>query len=96
MNTTKHTPGPWSASKDGYIDAPDGALVAKVHTEGDAATHDANLIAAALDLLAALRDMLSAADAIGATQGEATPAEDALFEARRSARAAITKATGQP
>lgn len=56
MEQTKHTPGPWTASKDGYIDAPDGALVAKIHTEGQGADYDARLIAAAPDLLAALLD----------------------------------------
>jgi hypothetical protein len=92
MNT-KYTPGPWTASKDGYIDAPDGALIAKIHTEGSAASHDARVIAASPELLEALIDMLDCADALGRAQGEPSPEESALLDKRKAARAAIAKAT---
>ena len=52
MNT-KHTPGEWK--QDGiYIDAPDGALIATVHSEDSTENeHNGRIIAASLDLLEA-------------------------------------------
>lgn len=42
---------------------------------------------------AALEAMLEAADAIGSSQGEATPEEEALFDSRRQAREVLASLT---
>ncbi len=67
---TTHTPGPWTFKEykqhtinsvaDGMIESQDGAHLADVYAVGDSdgnytATHNANLIAAAPDLLEAVK-----------------------------------------
>lgn len=65
---TKHTPGKWYywvAASTSYIDGPDGALIAAVHTEdGAEAKANARLIAAAPSLLDALAELTSAASMV--------------------------------
>lgn len=106
--TTQHTPGPWRYDPvDGHIYAtseasplPAPARVCDPHADDidiDEREANARLIAAAPDLLAALRDIYRAARSRDATMGDQID----LFEARRElrescerARAAIAAATG--
>ena len=85
---TKHTPGPWALSTDarGYdiVTGADGSLVLKSTI---CMTTDAALIAAAPELLAALRHLLE--DAVALNMGE-SDRSGVLAEAR----AAIARATG--
>lgn len=90
MSTTKHTPGPWTATPR-HVTAPEteDRLPMRVTISGgnrDDNKANARLIAAAPDLLAALRDLLP--DAIGNHIGG--PDTQARIDA---ARAAIIKAT---
>lgn len=83
-----HTPGPWSADHDNVRTPADGGMVAKVAGDTDAQAYaNARLIAAAPDLLAALRDLVSAE---GLPEGYANRAM--LIDA---ARAALAKAEGR-
>lgn len=94
--TTTHTPGPWNWNGTCLVaeptrDYPDGYAVAKVFNESDVA-----LIAAAPDLLAALRGVVLCADA----RGDAEPLD--AYQTRAAmlpgqiarAYAAIARATG--
>ena len=59
--TTTHTPGPWKIIKGDFVVAPDNGTVAQVGTPTTPAReHEANarLIAAAPEMLEALRDMV--------------------------------------
>jgi hypothetical protein len=58
----KHTPGPWRAQNCVGVYTERGQLVASVHTPITPHSADAYLIAAAPDLLDALRDALAAAE----------------------------------
>ena len=78
----KHTPGPW-ALEDGYIRDPDGKCVLDVE-DANISTGDALLMAAAPDLLEALKSMCEGFSAL----------KDSDFPALAKARAAIAKATG--
>lgn len=105
MNGPNHTPGPWSLDYDPemspniWIVAPTNSGVAKVeiceHREGrpeelnDEDWANAAFIVRACNSHDAL---LSACRALLATWG--SDDEDAIIAARRSARAAIAKATG--
>jgi Trm5-related predicted tRNA methylase len=73
-----HTPGPWRLVKDDYIMSHKGLLIGQICSE-DATDMDANarLIAAAPDLLAALK---LAADIIGADD-RINPILDAISKA---------------
>lgn len=97
---SKHTPGPWAVTdpddghqylaitaKSGTDDAEDVATVgiSDVHPNGEA---NANLIAAAPDLLEALVGALEELD-----RRDPYSATDPLIARRRAARAAIAKAT---
>ena len=95
--SAKHTPGPWSLSpaEDGVIEAQDGEDFICVAVAGnpEAACRqrdlaNARLIAAAPDLLEALRNLVGGIDA--SARGAV------LRDAREmiAARAAIAKATG--
>ena len=76
-----HTPPTWTAAGI-YIDAPDGALIATVHTEDPAtAEADARLIAAAPELLQALSDLLNATPRTHDNRHEHRAAEDAIIKA---------------
>lgn len=80
-----HTPGPWVADHDNVRTPDDGGMVAKVAGDTDSQAYaNARLIAAAPDLLAALRDLVSAE---GLPEGYANRAM--LIDA---ARAALAKA----
>ena len=88
--TTKHTPGPWHyelhlprGSADGYfrITASSGWVIADLPDDGT--DNDARLIAAAPDMLAALKDLLP--------MWESGIDEPWV----KAARAAITKAEGE-
>ena len=89
MSEAKHTPGQWNNDCSGNITHQDGQPIAFVNwTAYDAGQENARLIAAAPDLLDALR--------ICATQSTGpdwTP-EQALAFIKQHARAAIAKATG--
>jgi len=96
MTNTKYTPGPWVANEGSYgnyisITAPGGRQIAKVNWNTEAQNlkgifddgDNARLIAAAPELLEALRDF------VDLTEG------DRVFDpTREKARAAIAKATG--
>jgi hypothetical protein len=89
---SRHTPGPWAADPcDGCVMvlSSDGETVATVHG-GNEKTDSANaaLIAAAPDMYAALRDLLSDAEAADMAQG---PHAGSLIEARKS----LAKAEGR-
>lgn len=91
MTQAAHTPGPWKVSKPtgNYIDAPTGGSIAAL-TYG-ATKADADLIAAAPDLLAVLEGMDEELSLWGADTIETmnlTARLDAI-------RAAITKAKGE-
>ena len=91
MNT-KHTPGPWNwhgpymtgAFKVTAL-AEDDAILCQVYITGENAVHDAPLIAAAPDLLAALEAVLTIG---GIDQSPGTNGRVVLYQAR----AAIAKA----
>jgi len=94
MTTTKHTPGPWSASpsptSDGlyHVYKADGNFLTLEDAEHEA---NARLIAAAPDLLEALESLYHTANSIG----EDTCDPVAFAGALEDARAAIRKAKGE-
>lgn len=59
MSASKHTPGPWEVDMYGDVTA-NGEDVARIATTGECAERDARLIAAAPELLEALRPFISA------------------------------------
>ena len=90
--TTHHTPGPWTAS-DNAIYGSSGLIKPLVaHLDDrfadDEAANNARLIAAAPDLLAALREIVAAVE-VGEVDGY-SPSGDWF----REAKAALAKATG--
>jgi hypothetical protein len=98
MNT-QHTPGPWKLCYDGQIDGPDGRCICrfgwdsyKEFTELNNAAN-ARLIAAAPDLLEALKLAISAHGVMLMTD----PPQEAWrnYGVEAKARAAIAKATGE-
>jgi hypothetical protein len=92
MTNATHTPGPWEATVDGFIGhtCPDGdwyVIAAMSHDRApETVNSDARLIAAAPDLLAAIKDIVAASDA---NDG------DSLANAIQASRAAIAKAKGK-
>lgn len=90
MADNTHTQGPWTVSKPSgnYIEAPTGGIAALTYGASKA---DAHLIAAAPDLLEALRQILEDAEIDCDTEAAALAA---LAEIRVTARAAIAKAKG--
>lgn len=102
MSKTTHppTPGPWRASVDLFrppkiwVHAPDSYAVCRVmtgHYHAEVAKANAHLIAAAPDLLAALKELLGcAAPFVGYAD-----AGDKLNAARDKAANAILKAEGR-
>lgn len=99
MSAAQHTPGPWSVDPIDDLDAhilgkPNGFcadIIADVKSfDLDEGQANARLIAAAPDLLEALKGAVDAADAFEAGVPLSTSFEDWLA----SARAAIAKATG--
>ncbi len=94
---TMHTPGPWTAGNDGYIYSA-GDIVADStfgclpQIEGD---HNARLIAAAPDLLAALEGIINlhgkACNGLPFSENETQEWTNAHYVAR----AAIRKAKGE-
>lgn len=100
-----HTPGPWTAHlsatrKTLCVTAPDAWVCGELHNResmsDDEAWANARLIAAAPELLEALRAAESAMAYVTTVVGQhLDPAEGADLTARRmAARAAIAKATG--
>lgn len=93
MSETAHTPGPWEApGRDG-----DEWVICTHKSKGKRRTvahayseHDARLIAAAPDMLEALREILSTT--VGRGDGSFA---DFVNEVRDIARAAISKAEGR-
>lgn len=82
----KHTPGPWIQQGQGrYIVGPTGFTVADLQPMGE---HNAQLICAAPDLLAALRWYVETDEVSD------MPGNEFWLEGRERARAAIAKATG--
>lgn len=90
---SKHTPGPWSHDGDGEILAQDNVVVVYSHGGQRAVQtdEDANLIAAAPDLLEALELALSALAHCKADIGYSS----LQSKAARKANAAIAKARGE-
>ena len=105
----KHTPGPWVAD---LSRTEEDTPYAEIHPEGDSGwvngrylrvggaidEHDARLIAAAPDLLAALERLSFAAECRDNTMGDACrliEVKAELASANQQARAAIAKATSQ-
>lgn len=100
MSEAKHTPGPWESRsiKEGaptrMVCGPlaDLAPCVVVDTPEDAA-----LIAAAPDLLCALKELLRTSDEVGVKHFDTDSLSEeveAMQDAAREARAAIAKATG--
>lgn len=91
MGDVKHTPGPWDISeyKDGhaFVFDPDMGFVCNVMTGSSEGVANARLIAAAPDMLKALKRMVDWFE-----QDNPDPAYDELM----LARAAIAKAEGHP
>ena len=92
----KHTPGPWDNIADrGFIIASNNRVVCQMWSkhEDDFDNHEANaaLIAAAPDLLSALRQMRSTLGMIDVSEGDLGDAEEAM----RIAATAIAKAEGR-
>ncbi len=96
--TTNHTPGPWAVEprKDGrgyWIDSlSDGTICQVMHDEK--AYADARLIAAAPELLEALRMLLNVTPAEPPAAGKLIGAERRHYDAIMAAKAAIRKAEG--
>lgn len=98
MGSTQHTPGPWVA-KSFHVEGPSGGAVADVyrpHGDGAVTTAEysagrmanARLIAAAPDLLAALRALVDIYAKVGGPL--------AVDPHVAAARAAIARAEGRP
>lgn len=64
---SKHTPGPWTATDDGYIEHSGGWSVAKAYGANPTCAANAALIAAAPDLLAACELAASSLDTYAKT-----------------------------
>ena len=96
--THSHTPGPWEVSKHGTPEShPQYGIYAgskndHVIVKGDNATTDARLIAAAPELLEALKLVVSSLDYWFKRYDDP---EGAKSEMMNRARAAIAKATGE-
>lgn len=92
MNTTKHTPAPWTVGHFNDVRSSDGYhSIANVSSAFELpAKANARLIAAAPDLLSALEDaeflLRKAANLAG-------PMQDSFMRSAEDARAAIRKAT---
>ncbi len=105
--STKHTPGPWRTEREGfstvYVEARiDGGLIQEVAacgpTEAGLEQQEANasLIAAAPDLLEALKEMVAGdAEAIEEAQALGVPFPEEMLATFKKARAAIARATGE-
>lgn len=92
---TAHTPGPWHVIDGGiWVDCANNKPVALISCR-HGVERDANaaLIAAAPDLLAALKGLMAHSH-IADSAAEDKDAED--HDAERAARAAIAKAGGRP
>lgn len=99
MSEPKHTPGPWHVRTE-FLESI-GVTVSRVHTTADGETlasvyrnnnaADAQLIAAAPDMLAALIAVHEAWKA--PNYGDTDTTMDLLFDAMKSVGAAIAKAT---
>ena len=95
----KHTPGPWfyeTGNTEALIVERDGTTVAELQTTYQTTAHrsleaNARLIAAAPDLLAALKGILREHDALQMAEGRTGD----RWPAATRTRAAITKATGE-
>lgn len=99
----KHTPGPWTVDRAWHIDKgflriirdprlERVAMIPDVERELEEALGDAHLIAAAPDLLDALRSIVEHSQEFGGLED----AETMLVRIAEKARAAIAKAEGQP
>lgn len=91
---TKHTPEPWSVSSDRYIVGPDLELIADCYNESPTDAINARLIAAAPNLLAALKECVTETGA--ARERSHEYAERRIQYINATARAAIAKTTGTP
>lgn len=106
----KHTPGPWLVApkaleenffEDARILRHDGLVVASVVHNGDVVPREheanANLIAAAPDMLEALKPFAKCCDSIGREIPDSKDTSSWTFQAGdfRRARAAIAKAEGR-
>jgi hypothetical protein len=96
---TQHTPGPWFASRARnrrkYVFGPDERPVASGFScRGDEAEGNANLIAAAPELLAALMMVMACADSCSSS---AVPSKMAIISPRLADQinSAIAKAEGR-
>ena len=90
--TTKHTPGPWTVGKCGEVVA-GGTTLADVYGDDEQADIDARLMAAAPDLLEALKDI--ADDYTDRFDLESPSTNPGIKNYVRLARAAIAKAQGE-
>ena len=94
--SAQHTPGPWKIEGDN-IYGPNGQRIADVWSGYEDEIHaDARLIAAAPELLAALREMVAGdAEAIKEAEAIGIPFPDKMLDPYQRAVSAIAKATGE-
>ena len=93
MTDTKHTPGPWRAQETAYkpwthIVSEQGSFIA------DTDRHNARLIAASPETLAALEELVEAVESFALSRFEMDGIDTLICKTVRS-RAAIAKATGK-
>lgn len=103
---SKHTPGPWHVNTSQYylfIDPVVAVIERKLAGQDEHDMHDARLIAAAPELLEALRMWLHLHEAAAGYEGKYGKELDAAIAAQQikidaaanASRAAIAKATGE-
>jgi len=97
--TSKHTPGPWTVKGKQSIRGPNSEYIDKTNwSNGEA---DARLIAAAPDLLEALRSTLADLERLATAEARANmaptgqPRRTVALDKWNAARAAIAKAEGE-
>lgn len=98
---TEHTPGPWRYQRgnkqnplNGCVCAPDGTLMHLTAVMNKRDESDARLIAAAPELLEALKDAEFLLRKVSINWREAASMADSMKRSAEDARAAIAKARG--
>jgi hypothetical protein len=87
---SKHTPGPWHCHEIVGVYASNGKLVASIHTPISNRSYDAEVIAAAPDLLEALKNLLESHYNGNVINADCRDAEAAIAKAE-----GLNKATGE-
>lgn len=93
MATIKHTPGPWGLCGTKVIGTIEQQRPIATVEAGTNFHANARLIAAAPEMLAALRDLAAACDQPATSVYSAADRTEWVWRATKAARAAIAKAT---